>query len=61
MAIGQKASSVATVVRKLEEHGAMAHTNVVVASAAEAAALQLSRPILVVQWVNTFVISVKML
>ncbi len=44
VAIGQKASSVAAVVRKLEEHGAMAHTIVVVASAAEAAALQFVAP-----------------
>jgi F-type H+-transporting ATPase subunit alpha len=40
VAIGQKASTVADVVRQLEEHGALAHTIVVVASAAEAAALQ---------------------
>lgn len=40
VAIGQKASSVANVVTKLQEHGALAHTIVVVASAAEAAALQ---------------------
>ncbi|MBN2492386.1 MAG: F0F1 ATP synthase subunit alpha [Planctomycetes bacterium] len=33
VAIGQKASTVASVVRRLEEHGAMAHTIVVVASA----------------------------
>ncbi len=44
VAIGQKASSVAAVVRKLEEHGAMAHTIIVVASAAEAAALQFIAP-----------------
>lgn len=44
VAIGQKASSIATVVRKLEEQGAMAHTIVVVASAAEAAALQYIAP-----------------
>ncbi len=44
VAIGQKASSVATVVRKLEEHGALAHTIIVVASAAEAAALQFIAP-----------------
>ncbi len=44
VAIGQKSSSVATVVRKLEEHDAMAHTIVVVASAAEAAALQFIAP-----------------
>jgi len=40
VAIGQKASSVAALVRKLEAHGAMAHTIVVVAGAADAAALQ---------------------
>ncbi len=44
VAIGQKASSVAAVVRKLEEHGAMAHTIVVAATAAEAAALQFIAP-----------------
>jgi F-type H+/Na+-transporting ATPase subunit alpha len=44
VAIGQKASSVASVVRKLEEHQALAHTIVVVASAAEAAALQFIAP-----------------
>lgn len=44
VAIGQKASSVATVVRKLEEHGALAHTIVVVATASEAAALQFIAP-----------------
>ncbi|MDQ5921157.1 MAG: F-type H+/Na+-transporting ATPase subunit alpha [Pseudomonadota bacterium] len=44
VAIGQKASSIATVVSKLEEHGALAHTIVVAASAAEAAALQFIAP-----------------
>ena len=44
VAIGQKASSIANVVSKLEEHGALAHTIVVVASAAEAAALQFIAP-----------------
>ncbi len=44
VAVGQKASSVANVVRKLEEHGAMAHTIVVAATAAEAAALQFIAP-----------------
>jgi len=39
VAIGQKASSVAGVVRKLEEHGAMGHTIVVAATAAESAAM----------------------
>jgi len=44
VAIGQKASSVAATVRKLEAFGAMAHTIVVVASAAEAPALQFIAP-----------------
>jgi F-type H+-transporting ATPase subunit alpha len=44
VAIGQKASSIAAVVRKLEEHGAMDHTIVVAASASESAALQFIAP-----------------
>jgi F-type H+/Na+-transporting ATPase subunit alpha len=40
VAIGQKQSTIANVVRKLEEHGAMGHTVVVAASASTAAALQ---------------------
>ncbi len=44
VAIGQKNSSVAGVVRKLEEHGAMDHTIVVAATAAESAALQFIAP-----------------
>ena len=44
VAIGQKASSVAGVVRKLEEHGAMEHTIVVAATAAESAAMQYIAP-----------------
>jgi F-type H+-transporting ATPase subunit alpha len=44
VAIGQKASGVASVVRKLEEHGAMDHTIVVAATAAESAALQYIAP-----------------
>ncbi len=44
VAIGQKASSVANVVRKLEEHGAMEHTIVVAATASESAALQFIAP-----------------
>ena len=40
VAIGQKQSSIANVVRKLEEHGAMAHTIVVAASASVPAAMQ---------------------
>src|SRR3954470_9725018 len=44
VAIGQKASTVANVVRKLEEHGAMAYTIVVAATASESAALQYIAP-----------------
>ncbi|MGA7799600.1 MAG: F0F1 ATP synthase subunit alpha [Gammaproteobacteria bacterium] len=44
VAVGQKNSSIAAVVRKLEEHGAMAHTIVVAAAAAESAALQFIAP-----------------
>jgi len=44
VAIGQKRSSVANVVRKLEEHGAMEHTIIVTATASEAAALQFIAP-----------------
>jgi F-type H+-transporting ATPase subunit alpha len=40
VAIGQKASTIANVVRKLEETGALAYTIVVVASASESAAMQ---------------------
>jgi F-type H+-transporting ATPase subunit alpha len=40
VAIGQKASSIAAVVRKLEEHGAMAHTVVVAATASDPASMQ---------------------
>ncbi|TXI74357.1 MAG: F0F1 ATP synthase subunit alpha [Dokdonella sp.] len=44
VAIGQKASTVANVVRKLEEHGAMEYTIVVAATASESAALQYIAP-----------------
>lgn len=44
VAIGQKASSVANVVRKLEEHDALKHTIIVAATASEAAALQYIAP-----------------
>ncbi|MDX1549853.1 F0F1 ATP synthase subunit alpha [Novilysobacter spongiicola] len=40
VAIGQKASTVANIVRKLEQNGAMAHTIVVAATASESAAMQ---------------------
>jgi F-type H+-transporting ATPase subunit alpha len=44
VAIGQKDSSVAAVVRKLEEHGAMENTVVVNAGASDSAALQYIAP-----------------
>ncbi len=44
VAIGQKNSSIANVVRKLEEHGAMEHTVVVAASASDSAAMQYIAP-----------------
>jgi len=40
VAIGQKASTIANVVRKLEDNGALAHTIVVAATASESAAMQ---------------------
>jgi len=44
VAIGQKASTVANVVRRLEEHGAMEYTVVVAATASESAAMQYIAP-----------------
>jgi F-type H+-transporting ATPase subunit alpha len=44
VAIGQKQSSIANVVRKLEEHGAMGHTIIVAASASMPAAMQYLAP-----------------
>ena len=44
VAIGQKQSSIANVVRKLEEHGALAHTIIVAASASTPAAMQFLAP-----------------
>ncbi|MDH3919558.1 MAG: F0F1 ATP synthase subunit alpha, partial [Rhodospirillales bacterium] len=44
VAVGQKQSSIANVVSKLEEHGAMEHTIVIAAGAAESAALQYIAP-----------------
>ncbi|MBA4093989.1 MAG: F0F1 ATP synthase subunit alpha [Candidatus Accumulibacter sp.] len=44
VAIGQKASTIANVVRKLEEHGAMEYTIVVAATASDSAALQFIAP-----------------
>jgi F-type H+-transporting ATPase subunit alpha len=44
VAVGQKNSTIAQVVRKLEEHGAMEHTIIVAAPAAESAAMQFIAP-----------------
>ena len=44
VAIGQKQSTIANVVRKLEEHGALSNTIIVAASASESAALQFLAP-----------------
>ena len=44
VAIGQKASTVASIVKTLEEHGAMAYTTVVAATASELAPLQYIAP-----------------
>src|SRR5512142_1566426 len=44
VAVGQKASTVANVVRKLEEHGAMEYTIVVAATASDSAAMQFLAP-----------------
>jgi F-type H+-transporting ATPase subunit alpha len=44
VAIGQKASSINVVIRKLEEHGAMDHTIVVAATASDSAAMQYIAP-----------------
>jgi len=44
VAVGQKQSSIASVVRKLEEHGAMEHTIVVAAGASDPASMQFIAP-----------------
>ena len=44
VAVGQKRSTIANVVRKLEEHGAMEHTIVVAASASDPASMQFLAP-----------------
>ena len=44
VAIGQKASSINVVIRKLEEHGAMDHTIIVAATASDSAAMQYIAP-----------------
>jgi len=44
VAIGQKASTIKNVIKKLEEHGSMAYTIVVASSASESAAMQYIAP-----------------
>ncbi|MCF1183828.1 F0F1 ATP synthase subunit alpha [Marichromatium gracile] len=44
VAVGQKNSTIAALVRKLEEHGAMDHTIIVSASASDSAAMQFIAP-----------------
>ncbi|EGW54096.1 F0F1 ATP synthase subunit alpha [Candidatus Endoriftia persephone] len=44
VAVGQKNSTIAQVVRKLEEHGALEHTIIVAAPAADSAAMQFLAP-----------------
>ncbi|HXH04661.1 MAG TPA: F0F1 ATP synthase subunit alpha [Candidatus Competibacteraceae bacterium] len=44
VAVGQKNSTIANIVRKLEEHGAMEHTIVVAAGASDPAAMQFIAP-----------------
>jgi F-type H+-transporting ATPase subunit alpha len=44
VAVGQKASSIASVVRKLEEYGALDHTIIVAATASDSAAMQYIAP-----------------
>jgi len=44
VAVGQKQSTIANVVRKLEEHGALSNTIIIAASASESAALQFLAP-----------------
>jgi F-type H+-transporting ATPase subunit alpha len=58
VAIGQKQSTIANVVRKLEEHGAMAYTTVVLLCFRSAACSSWRRTP-VAPWVNTSVTAVK--
>ncbi|GAE62654.1 hypothetical protein XPN_4560 [Xanthomonas arboricola pv. pruni MAFF 301427] len=53
VAIGQKASTVANIVRKLEENGALAHTVVVAATASESAAMQYISRMPAARWAST--------
>ncbi len=59
VAIGQEQSTIANVVRKLEENGALHNTIVVAASASESAALQFCTLLRVAPWANTSATAVK--
>ena len=59
VAIGQKASTINNVVRKLEEHGALEYTIVVAASASDSAAMQYRPPTPVARWASTSAIAAK--
>ena len=61
VAVGQKASSIANVVQKLEEHGAMEYTIVVAASARTPRLCSLSHRTLAARWGNTTETVVKTL
>ena len=52
VAIGQKGSTVATIVNKLQEHGAMDYTVIVAANASDPAAMQYFAPFAVLQLGN---------
>jgi F-type H+-transporting ATPase subunit alpha len=61
VAVGQKRSTVAQVVRTLESYGAMKYSIVVAATASDPAPLQYVAPYAAVRWANTFGIAVVML
>jgi F-type H+-transporting ATPase subunit alpha len=54
-----EASSIANVVRRLEENGALAHTIIVAASASESAAMQYIAPTPAARWASTSATAVK--
>jgi F-type H+-transporting ATPase subunit alpha len=60
VAIGQKASTIVNVVRKLEEFGAMAYTVVVAAPASESAAMQYIAPTRAARWASISAIADRM-
>lgn len=52
VAIGQKASTVAQIVEKLKQHGAMEYTTIVAATASEQRHYNILHLMQVVQWVK---------